>query len=201
MTRSQFADVLVMDGRLVSEHTQTMMCESEQMEKKDPAREAALKLLKQIPHILEAKEQKAKTPVFDGSLASDSEIVTRIETVLEEAQRIFKEEDRVCQVPQPCHIFGDIHGNFIDLKYYEALLWPLGVAFSAGSFLWLGDYVDRGVSSVETLLYMMCMKVRSSSLLLVSVLFLCFGIDALPLPRSYTPPSGCSFAAITKPEA
>ena len=53
---------------------------------------------------------------------------------------------------QPVHVFGDIHGNFSDLKYFESLLWPLGVSFSAGSFLWLGDYVDRGAAAVETIL-------------------------------------------------
>ena len=82
-----------------------------------------------------------------------------ISKVFTSAKSIFTQEQRVCKVSQPCHIFGDIHGNFSDLKRYEALLWPLGVAFSAGTFLWLGDYVDRGASSVETVIYMMCMKV------------------------------------------
>jgi hypothetical protein len=52
-----------------------------------------------------------------------------------------------------------ITGNFNDLKRFESLLWPLGVSFAAGSFLWLGDYVDRGASCLVTVLYLLCQKV------------------------------------------
>jgi hypothetical protein len=70
--------------------------------------------------------------------------------VIQAAASIFSQEPTVVQLQQPCHVFGDIHGNFSDLKYFESLLWPLGVAFTAGTFLWLGDYVDRGTSSAIT---------------------------------------------------
>ncbi len=67
-----------------------------------------------------------------------------IVVMLKAAAKICSKEPAVLKLQQPCHIFGDIHGNFSDLKYFESLLWPLGVSFTAGSFLWLGDYVDRG---------------------------------------------------------
>ena len=67
-----------------------------------------------------------------------------IVVMLQAAAVTCSEEPAVVRLQQPCHVFGDIHGNFSDLKYFESLLWPLGVPFTAGSFLWLGDYVDRG---------------------------------------------------------
>ncbi len=67
-----------------------------------------------------------------------------IQDMLKAASELCSIEPAVLQLQQPCHIFGDIHGNFSDLKYFESLLWPLGVSYTAGSFLWLGDYVDRG---------------------------------------------------------
>jgi hypothetical protein len=67
-----------------------------------------------------------------------------IVVMLNAAAKICSQEPAVMQLQQPCHVFGDIHGNFSDLKYFESLLWPLGISFTAGTFLWLGDYVDRG---------------------------------------------------------
>jgi hypothetical protein len=72
-----------------------------------------------------------------------------VQVMLRAAAELCSLEPAVLQLQQPCHIFGDIHGNFSDLKYFESLLWPLGVAYSAGTFLWLGDYVDRGRGRAE----------------------------------------------------
>ena len=51
--------------------------------------------------------------------------------MLKAAAELCSHEPAVLQLQQPCHIFGDIHGNFSDLKYFESLLWPLGVAYVA----------------------------------------------------------------------
>lgn len=52
-----------------------------------------------------------------------------------------------------------MHGNLSDLEFFATHVWPLGVALTAGSFLFLGDYVDRGLCSFEVLVYLVAQKV------------------------------------------
>lgn len=72
---------------------------------------------------------------------------------------IFKREARVVGVTSPCIVLGDIHGNLIDLRTYERILWPHAPTSVAGSYLFLGDYVDRGDYGLECIVYLLAMKV------------------------------------------
>lgn len=56
-------------------------------------------------------------------------------------------------------MFGDIHGNMTDLLSFAKNLWPLGMHLTPGSFLFLGDYVDRGMFSLEVLSYIFAQKI------------------------------------------
>jgi len=75
------------------------------------------------------------------------------------ARHIFEREPRVVFLQSPCYVFGDIHGNLEDLHFFSDNVWRLGMSLTAGNFLFLGDYVDRGLSCLETVAYLLAMKV------------------------------------------
>ena len=71
---------------------------------------------------------------------------------------IFEREPRVVYLQSPCYVFGDIHGNLEDLHFFSDNIWRLGMSLTAGNFLFLGDYVDRGMNGPEVCAYLFAMK-------------------------------------------
>lgn len=72
---------------------------------------------------------------------------------------ILEKETRVLELKSPIFVFGDTHGNVEDLKFFADNVWPLGMPLTAGAFLFLGDYVDRGSGGLEVLAYLFAQKV------------------------------------------
>ena len=67
-------------------------------------------------------------------------------------------EENVVPVAAPVTVVGDIHGQFADL----CEMMKIGGKAPDTNYLFLGDYVDRGYDSVETVCTVMAMKARSS---------------------------------------
>jgi hypothetical protein len=72
---------------------------------------------------------------------------------------IFEQQPRCIFLQSPVYVFGDIHGNLEDLHFFSDNLWKLGLDLAAGHFLFLGDYVDRGMSCLEVVAYLFSLKV------------------------------------------
>ena len=72
---------------------------------------------------------------------------------------MLEKEPNVAPVRAPVTVVGDIHGQFHDL---QELFKIAGMAPDT-NFLFLGDYVDRGYYSVETVEIVMALKLRYPS--------------------------------------
>jgi diadenosine tetraphosphatase ApaH/serine/threonine PP2A family protein phosphatase len=71
---------------------------------------------------------------------------------------ILEDEPRCVFLQSPAYVFGDIHGNLEDLHFFSDNVWNLGMSLTAGNFVFLGDYVDRGMSCLEVVSYLLAMK-------------------------------------------
>ena len=78
------------------------------------------------------------------------------------AEAKFKQESTVLKIRAPVKIFGDLHGQFGDLMRLFA---EYGSPSTVGDiayidYLFLGDYVDRGAFSLETISLLLALKVE-----------------------------------------
>mmetsp|Transcript_14054 Transcript_14054/g.33202 ORF Transcript_14054/g.33202 Transcript_14054/m.33202 type:complete len:301 (-) Transcript_14054:179-1081(-) len=74
----------------------------------------------------------------------------------EYVQEIMLEESTVHPVSSPVTICGDIHGQFHDLLE----LFRTGGECPETSYIFMGDFVDRGYNSVETMTLLLLLKAR-----------------------------------------
>ncbi|KAJ2767035.1 serine/threonine protein phosphatase Pzh1 [Coemansia nantahalensis] len=82
----------------------------------------------------------------------NSEIVA----VCQAAREVFLAQPALLQLAAPVKITGDIHGQYTDLlRLFDKCGYPPHC-----NYLFLGDYVDRGKQSVETMLLLMCFKIK-----------------------------------------
>lgn len=76
--------------------------------------------------------------------------------LLGEVRRCFMLQPMLLKLGAPINICGDLHGQFNDLmRIMDSEGFP-----NVRSYLFLGDYVDRGAQSVELILFMFACKVR-----------------------------------------
>jgi serine/threonine-protein phosphatase 2B catalytic subunit len=69
---------------------------------------------------------------------------------------LFNQEPNIIRLPRSCTIVGDIHGQYYDLLTILELGGPLGQQ----SYVFLGDYVDRGSFSCECLFLLLALKIN-----------------------------------------
>ncbi|RKO96737.1 hypothetical protein CXG81DRAFT_29356 [Caulochytrium protostelioides] len=65
-------------------------------------------------------------------------------------------ECNVRHIQTPCTVVGDLHGQFYDVLE----IFKIGGYAPNTNYVFLGDYVDRGYYSVETITLLACLKLR-----------------------------------------
>ncbi|RDW82605.1 serine phosphatase-1 [Coleophoma cylindrospora] len=82
--------------------------------------------------------------------------IAEITAICSRVREIFLEQPPLIELEAPVKIVGDIHGQYSDLiRMFEMCGFP-----PSSNFLFLGDYVDRGKNSLETMLLLMCYKIK-----------------------------------------
>ncbi|KAL7408994.1 Metallo-dependent phosphatase-like protein [Mrakia frigida] len=72
------------------------------------------------------------------------------------AREVFLSQPTLIELSPPVKIVGDVHGQYSDLiRMFEMCGFP-----PSANFLFLGDYVDRGKQSLETILLLLCYKIK-----------------------------------------
>ncbi|EGR27753.1 ser thr protein phosphatase family protein, putative [Ichthyophthirius multifiliis] len=89
----------------------------------------------------------------DHQIILDESTLLNISFILKE---IFLQEPNIKSVNLPVNICGDIHGQFFDLLK----LFNLSGQPPHQTYILIGDFVDRGYHSVETIQYLLCLKVK-----------------------------------------
>ena len=79
-----------------------------------------------------------------------------IKVLVAKAKEVLAKEDNVQSVAAPVTICGDVHGQFHDLLE----LFTIGGKCPDTNYLFMGDYVDRGYHSIETLSLLLLLKIR-----------------------------------------
>jgi len=81
-----------------------------------------------------------------------------IRTICLRAKETLKKENSLLEnIEGKVIIVGDLHGNIDDLLH---IVYQHGFPERNLKYLFLGDYVDRGENSIETMLYLLCLKIQ-----------------------------------------
>jgi serine/threonine-protein phosphatase PP1 catalytic subunit len=111
--------------------------------------EQKLKRLESIILQLTSKSKKLIDPYIEIS-------IEEILFLCKECRKILQEQDIFLELNSPIKICGDIHGQFYDLLR----LFEFGGFPPNSKYLFLGDYVDRGKQSIETISLLFAFKIR-----------------------------------------
>ena len=93
------------------------------------------------------KKKKKKTKILTEQ---------EIQLLCKKCKKIFAEQDVLLNLSSPIKVCGDIHGQYYDLLR----LFGFGGYPPSSSYLFLGDYVDRGKQSIETISLLFALKIK-----------------------------------------
>jgi len=89
-----------------------------------------------------------------------------IYALTEECEKVLKSNPMVLRLRAPIKVFGDVHGQYADLmRFFDLYGSPsdnkkVGGDLEGFDYLFLGDFVDRGSHSLETICLLMSLKCK-----------------------------------------
>lgn len=95
---------------------------------------------------------KVLETIRSGGSLDESELTNIARKLME----VLYMEGNVLEIPSPVTICGDIHGQLYDLFQLFDTAGGLGTY----TYLFMGDYVDRGYFSIETFFYLATLKLK-----------------------------------------
>ncbi|GLE06632.1 hypothetical protein PINS_up016026 [Pythium insidiosum] len=101
-------------------------------------------------------EMKALDAQIDRLRRAENLSETEIYELCQKGKEILAAESNVQPVRCPVTVCGDIHGQFYDLLE----LFRIGGSCPDTNYLFMGDYVDRGYYSLESVTLLVALKVR-----------------------------------------
>ena len=79
-----------------------------------------------------------------------------IKIICAKVKEVLAKEENVVRVAAPVTVVGDVHGQFYDMIE----MFKVGGEIPNVNYCFLGDYVDRGSFSVETITLLVLLKLR-----------------------------------------
>ncbi|CAJ1439387.1 unnamed protein product [Effrenium voratum] len=114
--------------------------------------------LRVVRSLMELSNQPVAEWRYNLQLVSARDLLLLCDTVVE----LLRQEDSLVEVPLPCRVYGDIHGQLLDLlEFFNAFSWPdkrRGDIFSM-NYVFLGDFVDRGAYSCDVISLLFSLKI------------------------------------------
>lgn len=90
--------------------------------------------------------------VTKSACLKNAEIVA----ICQRAREVLLAQPALLELDAPVKVVGDVHGQYTDLiRMFEMCGFP-----PKANYLFLGDYVDRGKQSLETILLLLCYKIK-----------------------------------------
>ncbi|CAF0861984.1 unnamed protein product [Rotaria sordida] len=105
-----------------------------------------------VDAVIEQLLEVRKHPKLDKIELKENDI----RLIIQKAREIFLSQPVLLELEAPLKICGDTHGQFADLlRLFDANGYP-----PEANYLFLGDYVDRGKMSLETIIMLFCYKIK-----------------------------------------
>jgi len=123
------------------------------------------------PPLKKSRTDGAAAPSFDIDDIIDKLVLVRkrhpsgqsvyhpqdtVAAICKQVREIFMSQDMLLDLQAPLKVCGDIHGQYHDLlRIFDHVGFP-----PKANYLFLGDYVDRGKKSLETIILLFAYKIK-----------------------------------------